>query len=207
MKILVVGGTAGPGLAIARLAAARRHEVTVLARDPGKGGGLLVGTRFVVGDVLDADDAGRAVAGQDAVVWAIGAPNRHSPLDTLSRGTRVLVEAMTRLAVGRLVALVREPRAVARGPLAAWAGRLAGAARDRAIDEDRERQHALIESAGLEATLVRVPAGGGRRGRATTDGSASLRPNPVTADAIAAFVLGQLERPSAEASGARPAAG
>lgn len=207
MKVLVVGGTAGPGLAIARLAAARRHDVTVLARDPGKGGGLLVGTRFVVGDVLDADDAGRAVAGQDAVVWAIGAPDARSPVDTLSRGTRVLVGAMSRYAVGRLIALVREPRGPARGPLAVLTGRLAGATRDRAIDEDRERQLALIESSGLEATLVRVPPDGGRRGRATAERSASPPAIPVGADAIAAFVLGRLERPAAEAPAARPAAG
>lgn len=188
MKILVAGGTAGAGLAIARLAAVRRHEVTVLARDPARGGGLMVGTRFVVGDALDADDVARAVAGQDAVVWAIGAPRGDAPADTLSRGTRLVVGAMSRRDVRRLIVVGGPDIPVRPGPFAHWRERFAGAPSARAIDEDRRAQEAILASSGLDWTLVRGAGPGARAGRRA--GATAWR------DALASFVVGELESPS-----------
>ncbi|GIF70857.1 NAD-dependent epimerase/dehydratase family protein [Asanoa siamensis] len=67
MRLLVLGGTAFLGRAVARLARADGHDVTCLAR--GESGGTVDGVRFVTGD-RDRPDGLSAVDGEtfDAVV-------------------------------------------------------------------------------------------------------------------------------------------
>lgn len=67
MRLLVLGGTAFVGRAVARLAQAAGHDVTCLAR--GSSGGPVEGVRFVTGD-RDRPDGLSAVDGEafDAVV-------------------------------------------------------------------------------------------------------------------------------------------
>ena len=72
MKLLVLGGTSGTGRHVVIQALEKGHQVTVLARDRTKAGLEHEHLRFADGDVRNTQALGEAMAGQQAVVSAIG---------------------------------------------------------------------------------------------------------------------------------------
>jgi putative NADH-flavin reductase len=72
MKILVFGATGGTGARLVQQALEQGHVVTAFARDPGKVKRTHENLRVVRGDVLRAETVDAAVAGQDAVLSALG---------------------------------------------------------------------------------------------------------------------------------------
>jgi len=87
-RVLVVGGTRGAGLLIARLLRERGHQVRVLARDPAKAAAEL-GPPFevVAGDLTKADTLAPAVADIDHVIFTAGAPSGRYAPENLVRAT------------------------------------------------------------------------------------------------------------------------
>jgi len=80
-RVLVIGGTRGTGLLIARLLQARGHRVRVLARDPARAVHEL-GPAFdvVAGDLTKPDTLQKAVQDVDHIVFTAGAPSgRYAP--------------------------------------------------------------------------------------------------------------------------------
>lgn len=115
MHIVVFGGTGRIGREIVRRALAEGHQVTSLARRaPAK---AMEHENFtqVVGDATDSEVAGSAVAGADAVIFAIG---RSGTSSTVIRSTAMatLLDGMRANGVKRLVTL--SPSAVAISPKA-----------------------------------------------------------------------------------------
>jgi uncharacterized protein YbjT (DUF2867 family) len=125
MKILVMGATGGTGRATVAQLLADGHQVTAFGRHPERTGAASDQLTLQVGDALNASDVERAVAGQDAVVVALGISENplrvrlfgpaHTPLDVRSAGTRHAIAAMRRHGLRRLVVLssygVADPRA------------------------------------------------------------------------------------------------
>lgn len=72
MKLLVFGATGGTGKELVRQALQQGHVVTAFARDPGKIKLAHANLRVVRGDILQADSVEAAVAGQEAVLSALG---------------------------------------------------------------------------------------------------------------------------------------
>ena len=113
MKVLVVGGSRGTGAAVVAELAERGHLVTAYARSAGGDGHGSEEVRYVAGDVLDREELGKAMIGQDAVAVTLGIPDNpfrvrltrraSSPLDIRSRGTREVIDAMREHGVRRLV--------------------------------------------------------------------------------------------------------
>jgi uncharacterized protein YbjT (DUF2867 family) len=80
-RVLVVGGTRGVGLLIARLLHQRGYRVRVLARDPAKASTEL-GSAFevVAGDLTKADTLRPAVGDVSHIIFTAGAPSgRYAP--------------------------------------------------------------------------------------------------------------------------------
>lgn len=80
-RVLVVGGTRGVGLLIARLAHERGHRVRVLARDPVRASAEL-GSAFevVAGDLTKAGTLPPALRDVDHIIFTAGAPSgRYAP--------------------------------------------------------------------------------------------------------------------------------
>lgn len=75
-RVLVIGGTRGAGLRIARLLCERRYRVRVLARDPARAAAEL-GPLFevVAGDLTKPDTLSPAVRGADHIVFTAGVPS------------------------------------------------------------------------------------------------------------------------------------
>lgn len=100
MKVLVLGATGGTGSHVLRVALSAGHEVTVLVRDASTLD-VTDGVRVLTGDATSAEDVRAAVAGQDAVLNAIGSRNMRHPVEV--EVGRALLPAMRDAAVDRLV--------------------------------------------------------------------------------------------------------
>ena len=158
MKLLIIGGTGGLGKELVRQALARDHEVTVMARNPSAVSSEDYHLRVVRGDVLDAESLGRAVAGQEAVLNALGTPSPRRPSTLLEEGTKNIVEAMERQGVRRMVCVT----ILGTGD----SGRRHGNLFYRLFVlgffvspmlEDKERQEEVIRVSRLDWTIVRPP--------------------------------------------------
>ena len=74
MNIIVFGASGGTGRELLKQALDKGIEVTAFVRDTTKVEDIQHPNLTVVtGNVLNKEDVGRAVAGQDAVLYAIGA--------------------------------------------------------------------------------------------------------------------------------------
>ncbi len=195
VRVLVLGGTGRVGQLIVVGALDRGHDVTVLARTPDRAARLGPRVRIVPGDVLDASRLQRALEGQDAVVFAVGAGNvRKTTL--FSHATALLIAAMERGGPRRLVVITGVGAGETRGHGGALYDRVLYPLFTKGIYEDKDRQEALIRQSSLDWTLVRpasfrsnVPTGDLQ---AATDvhGVVLRRIAPVE---VARFVLDELE--------------
>ena len=112
-NVLVVGATGGTGRAAVEALLERGHRVTAFSRHAEALGIESERLRMMNGDATDANDVERAVAGQDAVIVALGItenPFRVRLLgaaatanDVRSAGTRNVIAAMQKHGVRRLV--------------------------------------------------------------------------------------------------------
>lgn len=87
-RVLVVGGTRGVGLLIARRLQQRGDRVRVLARDPDKASALL-GSAFevVAGDLTKAGTLPRTVRDVDHILFTAGAPSGRYAPESLVKAT------------------------------------------------------------------------------------------------------------------------
>jgi len=87
-RVLVIGGTRGTGLLIARLLRERDFRVRVLARDPGRAETELdPAFEVVAGDLTKADTLPAAVADVDHLILTAGVPSGRYAPEHLVRAT------------------------------------------------------------------------------------------------------------------------
>ncbi|MFF2195633.1 NAD(P)-dependent oxidoreductase [Streptomyces sp. NPDC058157] len=209
MKITVFGATGGVGREVVRQALAAGHEVTAVVRDPARLDApaqerLRVA---VVKDLTDESALLPVLAGQDAVVSALGsASNKQARLAPVTGpALRAVVAAMRRAGVERLMAVSAAPLAPdAKGdgllvrkvgyPLLRWALRDLYA--DLAVMES-----VIAEASGLRWTVVRPPRLLNRLGtgyyRRTLDGNVPGGRVIARAD-VATALLDILSDPASE---------
>ena len=193
--MLVFGASGATGRHLVSQALQGGHHVTAFVRDPAR-----LATRherlvLVQGDVADAAEVERGVAGHDAVLSALGVgrPLRHD--EAVIEGVRHIVKAMERENVRRLVYLstsgVRESR-VGAGLLV----RLMAASLIRHEIADHEIKEGLVRASTLDWTIVRAPllTNGRRTGRYRSGEDVSARsPLPMLSRAdVAEFMIRQL---------------
>lgn len=197
MNVLVVGGTRGLGRAVVVAAHAAGHTLTAMARDAAGFAAPVTGVRMVVGDAGDADDVERAVAGQHAVVWAVSVPPGRDGAHAASRGAALVIAAMARHGVRRLVCVTCAGAggAARRGFVR---GRLVPPALSRALAEDALRQEAAVRASTADWILVRPAVL--TRGAATGLYQVLTEPpagplRRIARGDVAEFVVGNLEAP------------
>ncbi|MDX2257581.1 MAG: NAD(P)H-binding protein [Hyphomicrobiaceae bacterium] len=168
MNILVMGASRGIGLETVKAVLEDGHTVRAFARGAGKLGLSDPRLEKVAGDALSAGDVEAALAGVDAVIQVLGVA---LSADTVLKGTtlfssatRVLVDAMRRTGVRRLVCVTGFGAGDSRDHLPALY-RLAFAASLRRIYDDKDIQEQIVRASGLDWTIVRP--GLLRDGRAT----------------------------------------
>jgi putative NADH-flavin reductase len=94
MKIAVIGATHGIGLAMAQAALADGHEVTALARIPGRMPMSHVCLRVVAGDAQEPDAIAKVVDGQDVVCDCLGTTRVMQTMTLFSRCAENLSKAL-----------------------------------------------------------------------------------------------------------------
>lgn len=194
--IVLFGGTGKAGRRVLERALAQGHQVRVLVRDPAKLEVTDSRVHVVVGDVLDAAKVEETVAGAEVVVSLFGQV-KGSPRSLQADGTRLIVEAMQRHGVSRLVTLSggglraeqdrpKLPDRLIRTALQLLAGHVLA---------DAEGHLRVLQASGLEWTVVRGPRlteepgrGTYRVGRVGVDASMQ-----ISRDDLADFILTQVE--------------
>jgi putative NADH-flavin reductase len=104
VKVLIIGATGATGQILMREALAQGHEVTALARDPSAVAPDDHSLRVLQGNALDVSSVGEAVAGQDAVLSALGTRCAR-PTTLFSESTQNVIGAMNKHGVRRLVSI------------------------------------------------------------------------------------------------------
>ncbi|MBA2946520.1 NAD(P)-dependent oxidoreductase [Streptomyces himalayensis] len=103
MKLVVFGANGPTGRQVTQQALAEGHTVTAVTRRPDTFPLEDRRLHVVRADVLDAAAVERAVAGQDAVISALGVPYSPDPVTVYSEGITHITQAMTKQGVRRLV--------------------------------------------------------------------------------------------------------
>ncbi len=197
MKVTVFGASGMIGRSVVVELIRAGHHVTVVVRDPARlppeAAGMVTSVR---GELLDGAALDSALAGADAVIWAVG-PVSNSPDQPgfFEAAARALVEAMSRHGVRRLVALsgaaVAMPGDRATLPQRLFSRALRLALRNVVGSKERERD--VFSASSLDWTLVRP----GRVVAGTRDRPAELGPalrsNQVGSSELAASMVGLLE--------------
>lgn len=189
----MLGATGGTGSELVRQALEQRHELTLLVRDRGRLPADFGRLRTVVGSATDPQPLDEAVAGQDAVLCALGT---RSPFgtDLMRASVRALVPAMERHGVRRLILLsaLGVGESYAHAPLlfrVAFRTLLAQVGRDKALAERELRASALDWTIVYPPALTRGPRT--ERYRAGETLELSSRAKVSRAD-VAHFMLTQL---------------
>ena len=193
MKVLVLGATGATGRLIVSDAIAKGHSVIALVRSAA--GADLPGAEVIEGDVRSDATLGRAMAGCDAVVSALGTGMGFRKVSLLTEATRALITAMARGGVRRLICISALGVGDSRGH--------GGFVFDRFFQplllseayKDKNRQEAAIRAGALDWVIVRParltddPARG--KVRAIIDLS-GLKGGKIARADVARFVVNQL---------------
>jgi putative NADH-flavin reductase len=195
-NILVLGGAGGTGREVVSQALAAGHNVTVLVRDVRRV--LLADDRLQVvqGDVTsEGPTLSDVVLGQDAVISTLGVGKSFTPNGLIARSAPLIVHAMTRHGVTRLIhtsafgvgttysQLPLFPRLFVRTLL-------------RHVYRDKNIGDECIHSSDLDWTIV-YPAGltdGPKTGQFRCGEQLPLRGFPTISRAdVASFLLAQID--------------
>lgn len=113
MKIVVFGASGGIGVEIVKQALAAGHQVTAFVRSSAKMNIQHVNLSLFQGDAMDASAVEKAIAGQEAVISALGATRPPVP-GMMETAAKNIVAAMQKHGVRRLISTtgagVRDPR-------------------------------------------------------------------------------------------------
>ncbi|AHK79791.1 epimerase [Ectothiorhodospira haloalkaliphila] len=192
MKIAVFGGTRGVGAQVVEQAVKRGHSCRVLARNP-ESVPDLPEVVAIKGDVLDPDAVSRVLEGCEAVVISLG-PTRKSPPTVCSEGTRLIIEAMQRHGIQRVVAVssMGVGESAQQVPLFF---KIVSAIFLRGVMKDKEAQEKILKESPLDWTIVRP--GGLFDGPPTGNYQAGVDVDTIAARIsradVASFVLIQLD--------------
>lgn len=156
MNILIIGASRGIGQRVVVQALGNGHHVTAFARHPEHLIATHARLRKVKGNVLDPAALDDALAGQDAVVCTLGKKTPwEPPPDLFSRGTDLLLQAMARSGVRRLVCVTGIGAGETRGHGGLLYDHVVFPLVLRRIYADKDRQEALVRASDTDWTLVR----------------------------------------------------
>ena len=199
MRILIVGASGALGRELVAQALARGHRVTALVRVPDRFELRHPNLTVVAGDVLDPATVEAAVAGQEAVVSALGHKRWMIPTDILSTGTANVLAAMARHGVRRFVCVTSLGVGDSWWRMGLYYTLFVLPVILQFYFWDKHRQEKIVRASGLDWTIVRPGAltHGRARGRWRSGpqvGNALWTVRIARAD-VARFLLDELADP------------
>jgi uncharacterized protein YbjT (DUF2867 family) len=195
MDVIVFGAQGLVGRSVVAEALARGHLVTAVGdEDDPPQGPHDARLRVVRADVLNPLAYDFALAGQDAVIFALDFVQQRDVNGVHSQGVRRVLDAMAAHGVGRIVCLstaMEDPQSAGPSIFRRLVARRAVGALD-----DVRRMEVLVRSSDAQWTIVRparVVAAAGRARFREGPGYAIPGGSKIAADDVAAFMLNQLE--------------
>ncbi len=158
MRILIVGASGALGRELVAQALAGGHRVTALVRRPERFGLRHPNLDVVSGDVLDPAAVDTAVAGQEAVVSALGHKRWLRPTRILSTGTANVLAAMARHGVRRFVCVTSLGVGDSWWRMGLWYTLFVLPVILQFYFWDKLRQERLVRASALDWTIVRPGA-------------------------------------------------
>lgn len=156
MRILVIGATGGTGREVVRQALDRGFQVNALARSAADAGPLIPGADVIEGDARDGEAVVKALAGCGGVISALGTKLALFHEETLlSTATRVLIDAMHKQGITRLVCITGIGAGDSHGHGGFLYDHIAQPLLLRSTYQDKDRQEDEIRKSGLDWTIVR----------------------------------------------------
>jgi putative NADH-flavin reductase len=155
MKILIIGASQGIGLCLFKQALRAAHEVTALARNPGRLGIMHKQARVLKGDILDMNDVKEAVRGQDGVCITIGIKPIFKPVMVFSEGTRNVVNVMKNSGVKKLICVTGIGAGDSKGHGGFFYDQIFKPLFLKTIYQDKDQQEEIVQASDLEWELVR----------------------------------------------------
>lgn len=155
MKLLIIGGTGGTGQQLIKQALQQGHKLTVLARSPEKIKITHPDLIVIKGNILDPEKVQEAVAGQDAVLSALGHKKFFIKTNILSEGTSNIIHAMQKHKVSRFICITSLGIGDSRFKLGLYHTLFVIPVIIFFYFMDKEKQENLIKNSSLEWTIVR----------------------------------------------------
>jgi putative NADH-flavin reductase len=202
MKLLVIGASRGIGLEVVKQALSRGHEVRAFAR--GADSIRLSNSRLEKrnGSALKVSDIASAMTGVDAVILTLGVRAGPGmvlgPVDLFSRATEIVIDAMKKARVKRLICVTGFGAGDSRsklGPLQAMFFQLL---LGRAY-EDKDVQEVMVRKSGLDWIIVRpvVLTSGPKTCRyKVLDNPKDWRSGTISRADVADFLVKQVQDPA-----------
>jgi len=153
MKLAIFGATGGTGRLVAEKALAQGYEVSALVRDPGRLALVHDRLTVVTGNVLDTVAVEQTLNGAGAAIISLGNTS-NNPDYIVSEGTRVILAAMKKLAVPRVVVVSSIGVGDSKDQVPFFFKMLMKSALKKPM-EDKERQEAAVMASGLDWIIVR----------------------------------------------------
>ncbi|MBQ1041636.1 MULTISPECIES: NAD(P)-dependent oxidoreductase [unclassified Micromonospora] len=162
MRLVVFGANGPTGRLATEMAMSRGHDVTAVTRRPESFPLRGESLRVVGADVLDAAAVDAAVAGQQAVISALGVPYTKETVRTYSQGAANMIAAMRAHGLRRLVCVTSTGTSGehAEGETFTFKKIIAPILlrMGRTVYDDMARMEKVVAESGLDWTVIR-PAG------------------------------------------------
>ncbi len=155
MKLLIIGGTGGTGRQLINQALEKGLSVTALVRNPEKIKISHQNLNVIKGNVLDFDKVQEVVAGQDAVLSALGHKRFFIKTNILSKGTENIINAMEKQNVNRFICITALGINDSRFKLGLYHTLFVIPVIIFFYFMDKAKQEKLIKSSNLDWTIVR----------------------------------------------------
>lgn len=196
MHVLIIGASKGIGLETTRQALDAGHDVRALARSATAIAISNPSLERILGDALKPEDVEAALAGMDVVIQTLGVGlgDLFRPVHLFSDATRVLIAAMRRQGVKRLICVTGFGAGDSRASISCLQRLPFQIVFGRAYD-DKTLQEKLIKESRLDWTIARpgVLISGPRTGRYRILAEASQWRNGIISRAdVAEFLVRQL---------------
>jgi putative NADH-flavin reductase len=155
MKVLVLGAGGKTGELVVERALVAGHEVTAFVHD--RTSRVDQRANVVVGDTEHASVVAAAVAGQDAVIDAIGGKTPYKKTELESKTARNVVDAMQANGVRRLLVVSMLGVGDSKNQAPFWYASILKPTFLRGADKDKARMESVVSGSGLEYVIVRPP--------------------------------------------------
>ena len=196
MRVLIIGASKGIGLKTTRQALDAGHGVRALARSANAIAVSSPSLEKIPGDALKPEDVEAALAGVDVVIQTLGVGlgDLFRPVHLFSDATRVLISAMRKQGVKRLICVTGFGAGDSRASNSCLQQLPFQIVFGRAYD-DKTLQEKIIKESGLDWTIARpgVLTSGPRTGRYRILTEASQWRNRIISRAdVAEFLVRQI---------------